>query len=105
MKASLDSLEQKTEELKARKSTLAAQVRAAREAGRGDALGGATAFDDLDRLTSRVDQLEAEVEASSVLDDHKRAELDARFRELEQNSELTEVDDELAALKRRVEGG
>jgi phage shock protein A len=105
MKSSLDELEKKTGDLRARKGVLAAQVRAARESATEPGLPRGTAFDDLERLTSRVDQMEAEVEAASVLDDVKRAELEARFRELEQQSESAVVDDELAALKRKVEGG
>jgi phage shock protein A len=106
MKSTLESIEQKIEDLRARQSALAAQVRASRdaEAGRSPALGRSSAFDDLERLTHRVDTLEAEVEASSVLDDTKKAELEARFRQLEQQSESLEVEDELAALKRKVEG-
>ncbi len=108
MKDTLDSIEHKIEELRAKKAALASQVRAAREAGTGASsggLGGGSAFDGLERLTHKVDQLEAEVEASSVLDDTKKAELEARFRELEKSSEAFEVEDELAALKRKVEGG
>ncbi|MDD9937141.1 MAG: PspA/IM30 family protein [Myxococcales bacterium] len=108
MKDTLDSIEHKIEELRAKKAALASQVRAAREAGTGTSsggLGGGSAFDGLERLTHKVDQLEAEVEASSVLDDTKKAELEARFRDLEKSSEAFEVEDELAALKRKVEGG
>jgi len=105
MKGSLDELEQKLGDLRARKASLAAQVRTARQGGAGAGARAPSAFDDLERLTSRVDQMEAEVEAASVLDDVKRAELEARFRALEQESESAVVDDELAALERRVEGG
>jgi len=38
-----------------------------------------------------------------VLDDPKRADVDARFRKLERNMEGGAVDDELAELKRRLE--
>lgn len=107
MKDTLESIERKVEELRAKKAALASQVRAARDtaSGSGGSFDGGSAFDGLERLTHKVDQLEAEVEASSVLDDHKKAELEARFRELEKNGEAFEVEDELAALKRKVEGG
>ena len=59
---------------------------------------------DLDRLAGRIDQLEAEVEVSSVLDDPDRARVDAKFRELERKSGGSVVEDELAALKRKLEG-
>ncbi|MDH5670553.1 MAG: PspA/IM30 family protein [Myxococcales bacterium] len=107
MKSTLAELEHKTDELRARKAALASQVRSAREAGGAQpasSLGGG-AFGELERLTERVDALESEVEAASVLDDVKKAQLEARFRELEQSSAQSEVEDELAELKRRVEEG
>ncbi len=104
LQQALEGAEQKVEDLKARKSTLAAQVRQARDsrsAGGGFATG---MMGDLDRLTGRIDQLEAEVEVSSVLDDPERARVDAKFRELERKSGGSVVEDELAALKRKLEG-
>ena len=107
MKSQLEAIEAKIEELKNRKGTLAAQVRKAREepgAGAGGGRFRSEAFDELDRMTSRIDQLEAEVEASSVLEDPKRAEVDARFRELERGTGSSAVEDELSALKKKLEG-
>ncbi|MFW6051329.1 MAG: PspA/IM30 family protein [Myxococcota bacterium] len=106
MKSVLDRIERRIGELKARGSTIAAEVRRAREAEpAGGSRYGSEAFDELERMGSRVDQLEAEVEASKVLDDGRRAELDARFRELEQGTEGDAVEDELASLKRKLDGG
>ncbi len=108
MKDTLDRIEHKIEDLKARKGTLAAQVRRAREApsaeasvGGGSRYGSET-FDDLERMSGRIDQLEAEVEASQVLDDPKRADVDAKFRALERGHEGGEVEDQLAALKNKL---
>lgn len=106
MKDALDSIERKIEDLKARKSTLAQQVRRAREAGAGtpgesDSLGSDT-FDELRRMTGRIDQMEAEVEAANVLDDPKRAEVEARFRRLERDNRGDALDDELASLKAKL---
>ena len=54
-------------------------------------------------MTGRIDQLEAEVEAANVLDDPKRAEVEARFRRLERRGEGGALDDELAALKAKLQ--
>jgi phage shock protein A len=107
MKATLEEVEAKIEELESRKASLASQVRRARSAGTGD-LGegpaGGGAFGELGRMVGRIEQLEAEVEASDVLDDAKRAAVDARFRELERGERGGAVEDELAALKRKLQG-
>lgn len=104
MKDTLEEIEQKIEDLKARKSTLAAKVRRARQgpdelgtSGRGGAIG------DLERLSGRIDTLEAEVEAHDVIDDPETRDIEARFRDLERKAGTTQVDDELEALKRRLE--
>lgn len=71
MKQTLENIETKIDELEAKKGTLAAQVRRARqapatEAGGGSRYGSET-FDELDRMAGRIDQLESEVEAASTL--------------------------------------
>jgi phage shock protein A len=110
MKSTLDRIERKIEELKNKKGTLAAQVKRAREAPSTEAgvSGGgrfqSEALDELDRMTGRIDQLEAEVEVSNVLDDPKRAEVEAKFRALEKQSAGGVVEDELAALKAKLDG-
>lgn len=106
LESTIETVEQRVEDLKARKATLAAQVRSAREtSATGGGRFGGGALGELDRLTGKIDQLEAEVEASSVLDeDPKRAEVEARFRALEKKSGGVVVEDELAALKKKLEG-
>lgn len=109
MKAQLERIEQKLDDLKARQKTLAAQVRRARSEKTdlarpaGDRLGGG-AFSDLERMADQIDQLDAEVEAHHVLEDPKRTELDARFRALASEEGDGEVEDELAALKAKLGG-
>jgi len=103
LQQSIEEAERRLEDLKSRKALLASQVRSARETpGSGGlstgALGG------LDRLTGRIDQLEAEVEASAILDDPERAAVDAKFRDLERKTGGAVVEDDLAALKKRLEG-
>jgi len=109
MKAQLERIEEKLDDLKARQKTLAAQVRQARtqqpDPARpsGDRLGGG-AFADLDRMADQIDQLDAEVEAHQLLEDPKRTELDAKFRSLESEEGEEDVNDELAALKAKLGG-
>lgn len=105
MKSTLERVEKRIEELKNRRGALAAQVRNARSAGGStSSTGGSSAFAELERMSGRIDQMDAEVEAHSVLEDPNRAVVDAKFRELEKQSAGGAVDDELAALKRRLEG-
>ncbi len=109
MKAQLERIEEKLDDLKARQKTLAAQVRQARtqqpdpELTSGDRLGGG-AFTDLERMADQIDQLDAEVEAHEVLENPKREAMDARFRALESEEGVDDVDDELAALKAKLGG-
>jgi phage shock protein A len=108
MKATLERIEGKIEDLKARRGTLAAQVRRAREAPAGGAVGGSRfgseTFDDLERMGSRIDQLDAEVEAHEVIDDPSRADVDARFRQLERHADSGAVEDQLSELKKKLGG-
>lgn len=106
LQTTLEQIEEKIEDLKARKGTLAAQVRQAREVGARASGGrfGSESLDGLDQLAGRIDQLEAEVEAANVLEDPDRAAVERRFRELEKRSGGAVVDDELAALKRKLGG-
>jgi phage shock protein A len=109
MKAQLERVEDKLDDLKARQKTLAAQIRRARDQQpdpaqpTGDRLGGG-AFSDLERMADQIDQLDAEVEAHHLLEDPKRTELDARFRALESEEGEEDVNDELAALKAKLGG-
>lgn len=109
MKAQLERIEEKLDDLKARGATLAAQVRRARaqrpdpSQPAGDRLGGG-AFSELEHLADRIDQLDAEVEAHDLLEDSKRAEVDARFRALQTEVGENDVNDELAALKAKLRG-
>lgn len=107
LQSTLEQIEAKIEDLKARKGTLAAQVRRAREgsaSGGGGGRFGAEALDGLDQLSGRIDQLESEVEAANLLEDPDRAAVERRFRDLERKHGGAVVEDELAALKRKLEG-
>ena len=106
MKETLERIEQKIEDLKAKRHTLAAQVRSARDdkddtTTTSKTIGGG-AFSDLEQMIDHVDQLEAEVEAHEVVHDPGRAQMDAKFRELEKDENDDELDDQLAALKAKL---
>lgn len=108
MKETLEKVELKIGEIKSKKTALASQVRKARDDS-GTSIGSARlggSFDELSRMTGRIEQLEAEVEAHDVIegDSGKRAEVEAAFRKLEKAQRVDKVDDELAALKRKLEG-
>ena len=104
MKDTLEEIEQKIDDLKARKGSLAAKVRRARQDPTEDAISGrGGAIGDLERLAGRIDKLESEVEVHDVLDDPKDRDIDARFRALERQAGTTDLDDELEALKRRLD--
>lgn len=111
LRGSIDQLERKIEEIKARKGALAAQVSRSRTAstdplaGASSSMSGGPASPALSRLKEmqdRIDHMEAEVEAHQLLDDPKRAEIDEKFRKLERGETQEAVDDEIAALKRKL---
>lgn len=110
LRASIEQLERKVEELKARRGTLAAQVSRSRTPSTGDVLGESSssagpaspALARLKEMQDKIDGMEAEVEAHNLLDDPKRAEIEERFRKLERGETKDALDDELAALKRRL---
>jgi phage shock protein A len=55
-------------------------------------------------MADQIDQLDAEVEAHQILDDPRRSELDARLRALGTDEADGDVEDELAALKAKLNG-
>lgn len=103
LRATIEQLERKLEELKARKNTLSSQVSQARAAG-GNPVGGsnAGAVGRLREMQERIDAMEAEVEAHDVINDPKKADIEERFRKLERGETRDTLDDEIAALKARL---
>ncbi len=108
LRATIEQLEKKLEELKARKNTLASQVGRARAGEGNTAVGGANsgAIGRLQEMQERIEGMEAEVEAHDLIDDPKKADLEERFRRLERGestaSGASALDDELAALKNKL---
>jgi len=106
LKATIDQLDRKVEELKARKNTMASQVSSARAASGNTTLGGSNsgAVGRLRDMQDKIDSLEAEVEAADVLVDPKKAAIEERFRKLERGETADTLEDELAAMKSRLKG-
>jgi phage shock protein A len=106
IKSSIDAMEKKVEELKAKRSSLAAAVARSRTTPGSDPLndkGGATpALARLKEMQDKIENLEAEAEAHDLLEDPKKADLEDRFRKLEKGEKKDQLDDEIAALKARL---
>ncbi len=104
LKATIDQLDRKVEELKARKNTLASQVGNARAATGNTSLGGSNtgAVGRLREMQDKIDSMEAEAEATELLVDPKKADLEEKFRKLERGETTDSLEDELASLKSRL---
>jgi len=116
MKDELERMRQKLGELRLRKGTIASRAAQARAGSGGSeqlgSRGGSSAFDNFRRMEERIEGREAEgramVEVDEALGKGARAEdLEAKFRDLERKAGAgaagsTDVDDELAALRKRI---
>jgi len=121
MKAELERMETKQQELQARKGTLAAQMKQARAGGGAEGLGakGGSAFAEFRRMEEKIDGAAAEVQAHREVEDALKGggmsatELESKFAALEgrggkvgdEKGGTPEIDDELAALKRKIRIG
>jgi phage shock protein A len=126
MKAELERMEAKQQEVQAKKSTLGAQIKAARAGGGAEGLGakaaGSSAFAEFRRMEDQIEGQVAEVAAAKEVEAAmgegglSREELEAKFARLEHGgpdaskapldrSGAPEIDDELAALKKKVRIG
>ena len=119
MKAELERMEAKVEELKARKGTLVAQAEQAKAGDNVEGLGsggvGGGAFAEFRRMEDQIEGVESAVAAQREVEDAlrgpggmSRAEVEAKFRRLEagvttdEDGGSTEIDEELKALKKKV---
>jgi phage shock protein A len=119
MKDELQRMDQKLDELKLRKGTLAARAEQAKSGGGTEALGargGANAFENFRRMESTIEGKEAEVSAMGEVEEalgkgRSEDDLEASFRDLERKTGQggqgaskagADVEDELAALKKRI---
>ena len=122
MKSELDRMEAKQKELEVKKGTIAAQVKQARAGGGAEGLGAkgpGGAFAEFRRMEDQIDGQVAEVTAHREVDDALREgrmdsdDLESKFAALEGKSPTgagdkpggPEIDDELAALKKKIRIG
>lgn len=120
MKEELERMEQKLDELKMRKGTIAARAQQARSGGGSESLGargGSSAFDNFRKMEEKIEGREQEGLAMAEVEDAlgtgpAEKDLEAKFRDLERGGDGSgkgagtkkdaEIDDELAALKKRI---
>ena len=117
MKAELERMDQKLEELRLRKGTIAARSEQAKAGGGSEGLGargGSSAFDNFRRMEDKIEGREAEAAAMREVEEavgggKKHDDLEAKFRDLERGKApggsggaSSEIEEELAALKKRV---
>ena len=122
MKAELERMETKQAEVAARKNTIATQMQAAKAGGGAEGLGGRAtggAFAEFRRMEDKIEGVAAEAAAHREIDEAinggklSAAELEAKFARLEAGDRMgtpdrpggSEVDDELAALKKKIRIG
>lgn len=122
MKSELERMEIKQKELEVKKGTIAAQVKQARGGGGAEGLGAkapGSAFAEFRRMEDQIDGQVAEVAAHREVDEALRDgrmdadDLESKFAQLEGRGGGTsgdkpggpEIDDELAALKKKIRIG
>ena len=120
MKEELERMKEKLAELKMRKGAILARASQARTGTGSEQLGargGSSAFENFRRMEEKIEGREAEGAAMAEIDEalgkgEKAEDLEARFRDLERQmggkgtsepgAAPSEIDDELAALKKRI---
>jgi phage shock protein A len=117
MKSELERMKEKLARLKLRKGTIVARANQARSGAGAERLGagsGSSAFDNFRRMEEKIEGREAQGAAMAEVEEalgkgaSSAEELEAKFRELERNAAKggaavpSDIDDELAALKKRI---
>jgi phage shock protein A len=122
MKAELERMEQKVDELTARKGTLIARAEQAKAGGGTEAMGkkgpGPSAFNEFRRMEDQIEAVETAAQAQQEVDEAltgrgpagmSRDQVEARFLALERGTPVgdssaaqTDVDEELSALKKKI---
>ncbi|MGA7743647.1 MAG: PspA/IM30 family protein [Polyangia bacterium] len=100
--AGLKALEARVQDVKLRRGTLREKARAAKR-GESPVSGQTAAFEDFDRMSGKIDALEAEVGLGDELQGQTAASVEAE-RKLREMSEQKSVDDALADLKKKLRG-
>jgi phage shock protein A len=99
--AGLRALDLRVKDVKLRQGSLREKARANR--GQDPVSTGTSAFSDFERMSGKIDAVEAEASLSDELTGNT-AERRATERKLENLSEDKSIDDALAALKRKLSG-
>jgi phage shock protein A len=108
LKESLRGLQNKIEEAQRKKNLLVARAKRAEaqqkiQSTLATTAGNHTAFDAFDRMVAKVDQLEAQAEATAELEDFtSTSDLDKRFSELEKSNATSSADTMLLELKQKM---
>jgi len=118
MKEELERMEEKLDALKMRKGTIAARANQARSGGGSESLGargGSSAFDNFRKMEEKIEGREQEGLAMQEVEEAigngpDRRALEDKFRDLERGlggkgdgtKKDAEIEDELAALKKRI---
>jgi phage shock protein A len=121
MKQELERMREKLAEIKLKRGTITARAQKAAAGPGGEGLGakgGASAFDDFRKMEEKIEGREAEASAMAEVDDAlgtgpDKEDLEAKFRALEGSlgkadkpaaggAGASDVDEELAALKKRI---
>jgi phage shock protein A len=120
MKAELDRMDEKLEELKMRKGSIIARAEQARRGSTssenlGTKGGGSSAFSNFREMEEKIEGREQEGLAMAEVEEaigkgRSNEDLEAKFRDLERSvggkggkdGEKSDIDDELAALKKRI---
>jgi phage shock protein A len=97
----LKTLEARLKDVKLRQGTLREKARAAKKGG-SPVSTKTSAFDDFDRMSSKIDAVEAEVGLADELAGRTAASAESE-RKLRDMSESQNLDDALAALKKKLE--
>ena len=102
--AGLRALELRVKDVKLRQGTLREKARAAK--GQSPLSGGSSAFADFDRMSGKIDALEAEAVLTDELAGTTAAEraTEKKLDRLSQADNDKSIDDALAALKRKLSG-
>jgi phage shock protein A len=98
--AALKALEARVKDVKLRQGTLRERARAAK--GVSPLSGKTSAFDDFERMSSKIDTVEAEAGLADELDGRSAASVAAE-RKLDALAADSSVDDALAALKKKLD--
>jgi len=99
--AGLRALELRVKDVKLRQGTLREKARAAK--GQSPVSSNTSAFSDFERMSGKIDALEAEAGLTDELAGRTAAQV-ASEKKLEQLGEDKQLDDALAALKKKLSG-